>query len=114
MKQVDLTLNVSYEGAKTTVVVRVLDAPGPSGYQSLRYRAEDVTIPSLPEIDAVALQRRETLDDFLIGLMGEDGARVEAVCLAPRVPTLRKLLGAKPGETEIAVELGSGGGGQGD
>lgn len=108
----DLTLEVSAGDVKVNVVVRVLDAPGPSGYQALRYRGES-TISRLPEIDAVALQSRATLDDFLRGLMGGGDGQVEVFCLEPRVPKLLKLVRAEPGDGGLAIELGeTGGGGQ--
>ncbi len=106
----DLTLQVSEGDVKVKVVVRVLDAPGPSGYQALRYRGPS-TIPRLPEIDAVALQSRATLDDFLRGLMAGGDGQVEAFCLEPRVPKLLKLVRAEPGDGGLEIELGEADGG---
>src|SRR5215218_159556 len=97
---------------RTTVLVKVLDAPGPSGYQSLRY-TEEKTVEGLPEIDSVALQSRDVLFDFLKNLMGKNGESVQVTCLQPRLPTLRKLLDAKPGESTIEVPLGGADGGRG-
>jgi hypothetical protein len=84
-------------------MVRVLDAPGPSGYQPLRYRGTE-TVPRLPEIDAVVLQSRATLEDFFRGLMAGGDGKAEVFCLDPRVPKLRKLVQAKAIKSEIAFE----------
>jgi hypothetical protein len=109
----DLALDVSEGDVRLKVVVRVLDAPGPSGYQVRRYRGES-TIPRLPEIDAVALQSRATLEDFLRALMVDGGGRTEVSCLEPRIPKLLKLVRVQPGDGGLGIEVKrADGGGQG-
>ncbi len=116
MTESGLTLEVRVDGSSpTTVTVKVLDAPGPSGYQVRPYKSEqlqqagDVTVTPL-DIDAVALQSRATLLDFLRDIAAP-GATVDVICLEQRVPTLRRLLGAKPGETVIRVDIDGDGNG---
>lgn len=104
---VDPALKLSVKlpaGTSAEVDVRLLDAPGPSGYGLLN-KIEGVAALPGPEIDSLVLMDKATLRAFLCEVVTVHDGPVTVVCLEPRLPRLRELLDAKPGEKLIDVDL---------